>query len=129
MSYKGSHKSEKVPSGGKHKEKGEESVNSGSMSSKSYKRRYGKKKRIKKVVYHETDTLTLLSTSSSNESTSKHCHPQKTVKPNYSQMSFNYSRIPHNTTTTLLFVHLGKPPHFDGEDYSRWSHKMNGHLY
>jgi hypothetical protein len=25
--------------------------------------------------------------------------------------------------------HLGKPPHFDGEDYSFWSHKMHSHLF
>jgi hypothetical protein len=24
---------------------------------------------------------------------------------------------------------LGKPPHFDGEDYSFWSHKMCSHLF
>jgi hypothetical protein len=24
---------------------------------------------------------------------------------------------------------LGKPPHFDGEDYSFWSHKMHSHLF
>ena len=24
---------------------------------------------------------------------------------------------------------LGKPPHFDGEDYGFWSHKMRSHLF
>jgi hypothetical protein len=29
----------------------------------------------------------------------------------------------------LLSIPLGKPPHFDGEDYSFWSHKMRSHLF
>jgi hypothetical protein len=29
----------------------------------------------------------------------------------------------------LHSVPLGEPPYFDGEDYSRWIHKLNGHLY
>jgi hypothetical protein len=28
----------------------------------------------------------------------------------------------------LISVPLGKPPHFDGEDYSMWSDKMRNHL-
>ena len=30
--------------------------------------------------------------------------------------------------TPLLSVPLGKPPSFDGEDYSMWSNKMMHHL-
>jgi hypothetical protein len=29
----------------------------------------------------------------------------------------------------LLSIPLGKPPHFDEEDYSFWSHKMRSHLF
>jgi hypothetical protein len=29
----------------------------------------------------------------------------------------------------LLSIPLGKPPHFDGEDYGFWSHKMRSHLF
>jgi hypothetical protein len=31
----------------------------------------------------------------------------------------------------LLSIPLGKPPppHFDGDDYSFWSHKMHSHLF
>jgi hypothetical protein len=29
----------------------------------------------------------------------------------------------------LLSIPLGKPPHFDGEAYSRWSHKIYNHLF
>jgi hypothetical protein len=42
--------------------------------------------------------------------------------------SFNYSRIPYNSNAHLLSISLGKPPHFDGEYYSFWSHKMHIHL-
>jgi hypothetical protein len=50
------------------------------------------------------------------------------VKQNYSKTSFNYSCIPYNSNAHLLSIPLGKPPHFDGEDYSWWSHKMWNHL-
>jgi hypothetical protein len=29
----------------------------------------------------------------------------------------------------LLSIPLDKPAHFDGEDYSFWSHKMHSHLF
>jgi hypothetical protein len=54
---------------------------------------------------------------------------KKTVKQNYSKMSFNYSCIPYGSTTHLLSIPLGMPLHFDVEDYSWWSHKMRSHLF
>jgi hypothetical protein len=51
---------------------------------------------------------------------------KKTVNQNY---SFDYSRIPYNSNAHLLSIPLGKPPHFDGEDYSFWSHNMRSHLF
>jgi hypothetical protein len=51
---------------------------------------------------------------------------KKPVNQNY---SFDYSRIPLNSNAHLLSIPLGKPPHFDGEDYSFWSHKMRSHLF
>jgi hypothetical protein len=50
---------------------------------------------------------------------------KKMVNQNY---SFDYSRIPYNLNAHLLSIPLGKPPHFDGEDYSFWSHKMRSRL-
>jgi hypothetical protein len=35
----------------------------------------------------------------------------------------------HNSNAHLLSIPLGKPPHFDGEDYGFWSHKMRSHLF
>jgi hypothetical protein len=46
-----------------------------------------------------------------------------------SNFSFDYSRIPQNSNAHLLSIPLGKPPHFDGEDYGFWSHKMRSHLF
>jgi hypothetical protein len=80
MSEKGPHKSERVSSGEKHKEKDKEFVSS---DFKSYKSKYDKKEKIKKVVYYKTDTSTLTSSSSSDESTSKKPHHQKTITTNY----------------------------------------------
>jgi hypothetical protein len=51
---------------------------------------------------------------------------KKMVNQNY---SFDYSRMPYNSNARLLSIPLGKPPHFDGEDYSFWSHKMRSHLF
>jgi hypothetical protein len=51
---------------------------------------------------------------------------KKTVKQNY---SFDYSHISYNSNAHLLSISLGKPPHFDGEDYSFWSHKMCSHIF
>jgi hypothetical protein len=28
-----------------------------------------------------------------------------------------------------LSIPLGKPPHFDGKNYSLWSHKMRNYLF
>jgi hypothetical protein len=59
--------------------------------------------------------------------TTKTLHQKnETVNQNY---SFDYSRIPYNSNAHLFSIPLGKPPHFDGEDYSFWSHKMRNHLF
>jgi hypothetical protein len=89
-------------------------------SHSSHKKRDGKKKRcIKKIIYYDSDAS---SSSPHNDSSSK----KKMVNQNY---SFDYSRIPFNSNAHLLSISLGKPPHFDGEDYSFWSHKMRNHLF
>jgi hypothetical protein len=125
MSEKGPHKSERVSSGEKHKEKDKEFVSS---DFKSYKSKYDKKEKMKKVVYYKTDTSTMTSSSSSGESTSKKPHHQKTIKTNYSQTSFNYSCVPRNTTTPLLWFYL-ENHHILMVKTSWRSHKMMRHLY
>jgi hypothetical protein len=91
-------------------------------SGSSHKKKDGKKKRrIKKIVYYDNDESSS-SPRDDDDSSSK----KKMVNQNY---SFDYSRIPYNSNAHLLFIPLGNPPHFDGEDYSFWSHKMHSHLF
>jgi hypothetical protein len=101
-------------SGHKHKEE--------SSSSIKTQWRGDKKKKMKKVVYYETDSSSpSTSNSESASTTSKHHESKK-----YSKMPLRYPRI--SKRTPLLSVPLGKPPVFDGEDYSMWSDKMRHHL-
>jgi hypothetical protein len=86
----------------------------------SHKKRDGKKRRIKKIIYYDSDA------SSSPRDDDDDSSKKNTVNQNY---SFDYFRIPYNSNAHLLSIPLGKPPHFDGEDYSFWSHKMRSHLF
>ena len=91
-------------------------------SGSGHKRKDGRKKktrRIKEIVYYDSDE----SSSSQKDDDNDY---RKTVNSNF---SFDYSRIPHNSNSHLLSIPLGKPPHFDGEDYGFWSHKMCSHLF
>jgi hypothetical protein len=93
-------------------------------SGSSHKRKDGKKKktrRIKEIVYYDDSDE-----SSSSQKDDDNYEKKKTVNSNF---SFDYSRIPQNTNAHLLSIPLGKPPHFDGEDYGFWSHKMCSHLF
>jgi hypothetical protein len=97
----------------KHKEESASSI-------KSHRKGNKKKKKMKKVVYYETDSSSP-STSSTESTTSK-----RQERTKYSKMPLHYPRIPKHAP--LLSVPLGKPPYFDGEDYSMWSDKMRHHL-
>jgi hypothetical protein len=72
------------------------------------------------VVYYDTDSSSP-STSGAESTTSKRHERKK-----YSKMPLRYPRI--SKRAPLLFVPLGKPPYFDGEDYCMWSDKMRHHL-
>src|SRR6187455_1525926 len=92
-------------------------------SGSGHKRRDGKKKKtrhIKEIVYYDSDE---------SSSSQKDDDYDKQRKPVNSNFSFDYSRIPHSSNSHLLSIPLGKPPHFDGEDYGFWSHKMRSHLF
>jgi hypothetical protein len=90
-------------------------------SGSSHKKKDGKKKRrIKKIVYYDSDE--------SSSSPRDDDYDEK-KKPVNSKFSFDYSRIPYNSNAHLLSISLGKPLHFDGEDYAFWSHKMHSHLF
>jgi hypothetical protein len=82
-------------------------------SGSSHKKKDVKKKRhIKKIVYYDSDES---SSSPRDDDDDDPSSKKKTVNQNY---SFDYSRMSYNTNAHLLSIPLGKPPHFDGEDYS-----------
>ena len=80
-------------------------------SGSSHKKKDGKKRRIKKIIYYDSDA----SSSSPHDDDDDFSSKKKPVNQNY---SFDYSRIQFNSNAHLLSIPLGKPPHFDGEDYS-----------
>jgi hypothetical protein len=97
----------------KHKEESSSSIS---------QRRGDKKKKMKKVVYYETDSSSPSTSGSKSTSATSKRHERK----KYSKMPLHYPRI--SKRTPLLSVPLGKPPVFEGEDYSMWSDKMRHHL-
>jgi hypothetical protein len=100
--------------------KGDNVTDSGSNN----KRKDGNKKMcIKKIIYYDNDASSSSPMDDDDEDSST---KKKIINQNY---SFNYSHIPYNSNAHLLSIPLGKPPHFDGEDYSFWSHKMRNHLF
>jgi hypothetical protein len=109
----------KVPSGESYnKGKGKEKE---SPSHKS--RRSGdKKKKMRKVVYYETDSSSPSTSGSDTPSVTSKRHECK----KFSKIPLRYPRISKHMP--LLSVPLGKPPTFDGEDYARWSDMMRYHL-
>jgi hypothetical protein len=81
-----------------------------------------KKKKMKKVVCYEADS----SSPSTSGSDAASVTSKRQERKKYSKIRLRYPRIPKHTP--LLSVPLGKPPTFDGEDYSRWSDMMRYHL-
>jgi hypothetical protein len=93
-------------------------------SGSGHKWKDGKKKktrRIKEIIYYNDSDE-----STSSQKDDYDYEKQKMVNSNF---SFDYSRIPQSTNAHLLSIPLGKPPHFDGEDYGFWSHKIRSHLF
>jgi hypothetical protein len=83
----------------KHKEKSSSSIKS--------QRKGDKKKKIKKVVYYETDSLSPSTSGSESASATSKRHERK----KYSKMPLRYPHI--SKRTPLLSVPLGKPPMFE----------------
>jgi hypothetical protein len=96
---------EKAPSG--------ESDNKmkGSPSHTKSHRSGDKKKKMKKVVYYETDSSSPSTSGSDTPSVTSKRHERK----KFSKIPLRYPRISKHTP--LLSVPLGKPPVFYGEDY------------
>jgi hypothetical protein len=94
----------------------------GSPSHEKSRRSGEKRKKMKKVVYYETDSSSPSTSGSDTPSVTFKRHERK----KFSKIPLRYPRIPKHTP--LLSVPLGKPPTFNGEDYSRWSEMMKFHL-
>jgi hypothetical protein len=82
----------------------------------------GKKKHIKKIIYYDNDTS---SQKDDNTSPSK----QNMVKTSFNHTPLHYSCISRSSNAQIAIIPLDRPPQFDGEDYSWWSHKMCSHLF
>jgi hypothetical protein len=80
------------------------------------------KKKMKKVVYYETNSSSPSTSGSDAPSVTSKRHERK----KFSKTPLRYPRI--SKRTPLLSVPLGKPPVFDGEYYCMWSDKMRHHL-
>ena len=100
----------KAPSG-ESRNKGKEKESSSHKSHRSGE----KKKKMRKVVYYETDSSSPSTSGSDAPSVTSKCHERK----KFSKIPLRYPRISKHTP--LLSVPLGKPPMFDGEDYNMWS--------
>jgi hypothetical protein len=81
-----------------------------------------KKKKMKKVVYYETDSSSPSTFGSDAPSVTSKRHERK----KFSKIPLRYPRI--SKRTPLLSVPLGKAPIFYGEDYCMWSDKMRHHI-
>jgi hypothetical protein len=81
-----------------------------------------KKKKMKKVIYYETDSSSPSTSGSDAASVTSKRHERK----KFSKIPLRYPRI--SKRAPLLFVPLGKPTLFGGEDYCMWSDKMRHHL-
>jgi hypothetical protein len=81
-----------------------------------------KKKKMKKVVYYETDFSSPSTSGSDAPSVTSKRHERK----KFSKIPLSYPRISKHAP--LLSIPLGKPPAFDVEDYCMWSDKMRHHL-
>jgi hypothetical protein len=85
----------------------------------------------KKLKAFKSQQLT--SSSSSNEETDasskeevKGKRGRKEDKKSYNTTSFNYDNLPPSSALTL--VPIGKAPHFDGMNYTKWKYSMKMHL-
>jgi hypothetical protein len=106
---------EKALSGESRNKEKKEKKKENKTSSYNSHRSGDKIKKMRKVVYYETDTLSPSTSGSDAPSITSKRHEHK----KFSKIPLHYPRTSRHTP--LLFVPLGKPPTFDGEDYARWS--------
>jgi hypothetical protein len=130
MAGEDSHKSlekNKGKEGEMHKEDDNAKFDVSDCSKKSgdHKKKSKSKSKSKRIVIESSSS----STSSSDEGSIyiKRRKKKKSVTSNYSRTPFNYDNMSSNNN--FLSVSLGKPPHFDGTNYSQWRTNMRWHLF
>jgi hypothetical protein len=98
-------------------------VSEGSKKSGDHKKK--SKSKSKRIVIESSSS----STSSSDEGSIyiKRRKKKKSITSNYSRTPFNYDNMSCNNN--FLSISLGKPPHFDGTNYSQWRTNMRWHLF
>jgi hypothetical protein len=84
--------------------------------------RSGDKKKMKKVVYYETDSSSPSTSRSDAASATSRCQERK----KFSKIPLRYPHISKHAP--LLSIPLGKPLVFYGDEYCMWSDKMRHHL-
>jgi hypothetical protein len=91
-----------------------------SKKSGDHKKKSKSKSKSKRIVIESSSS----STSSSDEGSIyiKKRKKKKSVTFNYSRTPFKYDNMSSNNN--FLSVFLGKPPHFDGTNYSQWRTNM-----
>jgi hypothetical protein len=130
MAGEDSHKSlekNKGKEGEMHKEDDNAKFDVSDCSKKSgdHKKKGKSKRKSKRIVIESSSS----STSSSDEGSIyiKRRKKKKSVTSNYSHTPFNYDNMSSNNN--FLCISLGKPPHFDGTNYSQWRTNMRWHLF
>jgi hypothetical protein len=103
-----------------HKEDDNAKFDVSDCSKKSRDHKKKSKSKSKRIVIESSSS----STSSSDEGSIyiKRRKKKKSVTSNYSRTPFNYDNMSSNKI--FLSVSLGKPPHFDGTNYSQWRTNM-----
>jgi hypothetical protein len=98
--------------------KGDKPTDSGSNN----KKKDGKKKRrIKKIVYYDSDASSL------HQGTTTKTHLQK--RKWLIKIILSIILTCHTIQMLIYCLFHLVNPHFDGDDYSFWSHKMHSHLF
>jgi hypothetical protein len=98
-------------------------VSEGSKKSGDHKKK--SKSKSKRIVIEPSSS----STSSSDEGSIyiKRRKKKKSVTSNYSRTPFSYDNMSSNNN--FLSISLGKPPHFDGTNYSQWRTNMRWYFF
>ena len=103
------------------------------MSYKEWKA-WKKEQKLKSKKKKKASSKILIDSSDDSNSDRKRRSFRNSSKSESSRdKKFEYHRVPHNYTFQLssdygAFIHMGKPPFFDGTGYNQWKTNMFGYL-